>query len=151
MKSLFLLLVFSSLFTLTAYSQTKENKLKKNAVPDVVTNSFSEKFLNAKKTAWYKDESKFLAVFFSDGYKLHAFYTANGKWQETRLFDVQLPPDIIKNHFGSFYGDWVIRKKMKVESANANYYLLEVHFDAMIRELMYDEAGNLLKEKIINQ
>jgi hypothetical protein len=67
------------------------------------------------------------------------------------MFLRQLPLDVIKNYYGSFYANWSIKKKIKVESATAIYYLLEVHSDEMIRELMYDESGSLLKEKIINQ
>ncbi len=134
-----------------ASAQEKENKLKKKAVPAIIVNAFEEKFLNAKKISWYKDGQRFLAVFFSDGIKLHALYSSSGNWQETHLYVQQMPTELIFNHYGSFYADWIIKKRLKVESASANYYLLEVHFNEMIRELIYDEAGNLLKEKIINQ
>jgi hypothetical protein len=141
---LFFIVVFTS-------AQEKENKLKKKAVPAILVKAFENKFLNAKKTKWYKEDKIFLAEFYSDEHKLHALYNADGSWQETHLFLRQLPLDVIKNYYGSFYANWNIKKKVKIESLTANYYLLEAHFDEMIRELIYDEAGSLLKEKIINQ
>ena len=150
MKFVFLLYVLFFIDTF-ASAQEKKNKLKKKAVPVVVVNAFDEKFLNAKKTTWHKEEQQFLAVCYSDGLKLHALYNSLGAWQETHLYIQQLPVEVIKTHYGGFYGDWSIRKKVKVELSASNYYLLEVHFNEMIRELIYDESGNLVKEKIINQ
>jgi hypothetical protein len=145
--------ILSVLFFVAGFAsaQEKEYKLKKKDVPVKVATAFENKFLNAKKTKWYKEDKFFLAEFYSDGIKLHALYNADGSWQETHLFIKHLPLEIVKNHFGSFYADWILKKKIKVESATANYYLLEAHFNEMVRELIYDEAGNLLKEKIINQ
>lgn len=151
MKPLFSFFWLFCCLSMFAFSAPNEQKLKNKQLPAALQKSFSEKFLNAKKTKWYKNEEGFRVSFFSDGIMLHAFYNSNGVWQKTHLYISQLPPELIKNHFGSFYGDWVIRKKIKVESLAAVYYLLEAHYNDMIRELLYDESGGLLKENIIQQ
>lgn len=151
MKSLLsVILLFYGLGAFT-FAASGEQKIKNKQLPPTLQKSFSEKFLNAKKTKWYKYEEGFRAAFFSDGILLHAFYNGNAQWQKTHLYISQLPLDIIKNHFNSFYADWVVRKKMKVETPSAVYYLLEVHYNEMIRELLYDVSGGLLKENIIQQ
>jgi hypothetical protein len=151
MKYAFLLFLF---LLITGYVSAQEKiKLKKKVVPVNIINAFEEKFLNAIKVKWFKAEDDFVATFFSDKHLLTAYYNKKAQWQKTviSIEAIELAPNVIKAHYEGFYNNWHVNKKEKVETVKANVYMLEIERDNMIRELIYDESGNLLKEKIIKQ
>jgi hypothetical protein len=132
----------------------QEIKLKKKNIPDNISTAFESKFLNAKKTKWHKNENHFIATFISDRHAVKVTYSKAGDWEQIslKLNLKELPAKVFMSWFQNFYGNWMPRKIEKIETPETQpVYLLEVHQHKMIREIIYDENGKLLKEIIVKQ
>jgi hypothetical protein len=145
---------FLLLFFFPALLAAQEIRLKKKEVPAIILEAFHSKYLNAKKIKWSRKDTLYIATFLSDKHQMRVTYNAEGEWRQNaiQLATKELPAKVVLSWFNGFYGDWIPRRKEKIETPDSlPVYLLEVHQSGMIREIIYDENGKLIKEIIIKQ
>lgn len=129
-------------------------KLKKKEVPPEIAEVFQKKYPEAKKIKWSRQGYNYEAIFLFHKHQIRAVYDQQGHWKQhaIRIPMKEAPYQVFMSWFCGFYGDWMPRRIEKIETADAlPEYLLEVHQNDMIREIVYDERGNLLRQIIIKQ
>jgi len=122
----------------------------------LATESFSEKFPDAKAKKWKSKKATFIAKFSSNGKKYEATFNADGKWVETltRIKWEELPGPVRKTFYASefIWLNWTSVKKLDTPEKGI-IYLIEG--DNMNEEsspicrfrLYFSEDGVIVREE----
>jgi hypothetical protein len=85
-------------------------------IPAAVTESFSEKFPNAKNIQWGDRITVFEATFNMNDHKYQASFNSDGDWKKTEKFlnDDEVPSTVKDGLSKSKYSDWEIKANVEV-------------------------------------
>ena len=146
MKKIFLLaLVLSAGLTYTVNAQIRK-------LPAEVTNSFSEKYPDAKNVEWKDKLSNFSAGFeWKDG-KYEAHFNKKGEWLSTdKEIDINDLPAKVKDGFDkSKYSDWETKNVYRIDMPDdkINYRVHVSKSTIQKKILLFNEKGKLLKDNL---
>lgn len=135
---------FVALVSLCTYATS----FAQNNIPSAVITAFNQKFPNALKVKWDKENAhKFEAGFTWNGVKQSANYSDLGEWLETESpINFSQLPQKVKNAFGTKHENSKIKAVAKIEtSKNITKYEVEFKHGKKTKEVFYDEEGNELK------
>jgi len=144
-KILVMMIVVSIGFVFSSTAQIRK-------IPAEVTNAFSEKYPDAKDVEWKDNLSFFIVAFEKDGENLEARFNKKGEWQSTeKLIEADDLPGKVEDGFEkSKYSDWEVKSVYKIElpKDELQYRLRVAKSDIQQRNLLFNEKGKLLKDKI---
>ena len=137
-----ILMVLISIMAFTACGQ------KKN-VPAKVKTAFSQKFPNATKVEWGRENAKeWEAEFKMDGKNYSANYDNNGNWMETeyRVSENELP-SAVKSTLSSKYASSKILVAEISETKDGKVYEVLLKTNGEKSEVVLTTDGKVLKQK----
>ncbi|MBN8859138.1 MAG: PepSY-like domain-containing protein [Sphingobacteriales bacterium] len=146
MKKIFLLaLVLSAGLTYTVNAQIRK-------LPAEVTNSFSEKYPDAKNVEWKDKLSNFSAGFEWKDEKYEAHFNKKGEWLSTdKEIDINDLPAKVKDGFDkSKYSDWETKNVYRIDMPDdkINYRVHVSKSTIQKKILLFNEKGKLLKDNL---
>ena len=146
MKKIFLLtLILSAGLTYTLNAQIRK-------LPAEVTNSFSEKYPDAKNVEWKDKLSNFSAGFEWEDEKYEAHFNKKGEWLSTdKEIDVNDLPANVKDGFDkSKYSDWETKNAYRIDMPDdkINYRIHVARSSIQKKILLFNEEGKLLKDNL---
>lgn len=145
MKRVFILAVLSIFTGITAFGQVR-------SIPSAVTESFKEKFPNAKMVTWKDNLVNFEADFTNDGFTYEVKFDSKGAWLETaKKIEFQALNDDVKDGFQkSKYNDWDVRGVKEITSKDNEtlYRILVRKNDVQKKYLFFNKKGQLKKEAL---
>lgn len=146
MKKIFLftLILFAGL-TYTVNAQIRK-------LPAEVTNSFSEKYPDAKNVEWKDKLSNFSAGFEWKDEKYEAHFNKKGEWLSTdKEMDINDLPAKVKDGFDkSKYSDWETNNVYRIDMPDdkVNYRVHVAKSSIQKKILLFNEKGKLLKDNL---
>jgi len=143
MKNLMILMVLASTMAFTACGQ-------KSNVPEKVKTAFAEKFPNAKKVSWDKENPKeWEAEFKMNGQKYSANYDNNGNWKETEYkINKSDIPSAVKSTLNKDFSGYKIEVAEISETVDGKVYEFMIEKDNSDVELAIDSNGKLVKKEV---
>ncbi len=141
-KKLMILLVLVSTMSITACAQNKN-------VPEEVKTTFNQKFPDAKKVSWDKENAKeWEAEFKMNGKKYSANFDNKGNWKETeyKISKSDIPAAVNKTLIGEF-NDYNIEEGEVSETANGIVYEFALENDEVDMEVAISAKGKVLKKE----
>lgn len=136
--------------SLLLFPATTQAQLRK--IPASVTKSFKEKYPQAENVEWKDKLTQFAALFESNDVKYDARFDSKGHWIQTEftIGENELPPSVKDGMEKSKYADWKWEELYKVElpEDSVQYRILAGKSDLQKRNLLFNSAGRLLKDKI---
>lgn len=121
-------------------------------IPAEVTDSFNEKYPDAKGVEWRDKLTGFSATFNLDNTTYLASFSNKGAWENTEheIQQDELPSAVSDGLEKSKYADWEIRKVDYIELSNQQIeYRIEVGSgDIKKRNLYFNSKGRLIKDKL---
>ena len=117
-------------------------------VPPAVKNAFAKMFPAATNIKWDKENAhEYEAGFTSGGKKFSANFSEAGEWLETESnIAFAALPETVRTSFLSSHKNNTIKAAAKIEKVNGGIqYEIEYMQGKKTKELMYNEAGKLLK------
>ena len=145
MKKLIYLMLISGTFLMTTAAHAQFRKL-----PGVVTDSFKEKYPNAKTVSWEDKVSAFQASFDMDGDKYTARYTSKGEWlgSEKKIQQDKLPSAVKDGLAKSKYADWEVKTVVThYQPEGTEQYAIGVYKKGLNKKnLLFSSEGQLLKD-----
>jgi hypothetical protein len=118
-------------------------------IPDAVKAAFNEKFKNATKVKWDKENlHEYEAEFQWQGLNCSANFSDTGKWLETESQSsfTQLP-DKVQNAFNNSHKGAIVKAVAKIETSKGeNRYEVEIKNGVSTKELFYTAEGKEVKE-----
>lgn len=143
MKNLFISMAVVSVIIFYACNQ-------KNIIPDKVQSAFSQKFPNAKKIKWGKEDAKvWEAEFEIKGNKMSANFDDEGNWKETESeIETEALPSAVMNMLNTDFEGYQMEDEItKVEQPEQTEFEVIVKKDNQMLELLIGESGKLLKNR----
>ena len=142
MKNL-IIVVFALVSMFSCQANTKKS------VPDKVLTAFQQKFPNAEKTKWSKeDATEWEAEFKLYGIKYSANFKEDGSWVETEYsLLVKNIPTIIQSAISNNYPGYEIEGAEVSETASHLYYEIEIEKDRSELEIIIDKSGKIIEQK----
>ena len=128
MKKIFVcsLIIILSLWSNTNFAKDKRIRMKE--VPQLVQNSFNEKYHDAIVKKWMVDNSMYTVLYSLKQNKCKATFSPDGKWiNTTSVITWEDLPEAVKSGFNdSRYKDWTLFGYLQIELPNGtkNYALL---------------------------
>jgi len=117
-------------------------------VPEVVKNSFKQKFPNITNVKWEKEEkNEYEAEFKLDGKEMSSNFSADGKWleTETEISKEQVPSEVVSG-LNKEFPKAKIKEAEKIEKADGStWYEVEFRKGLMCKEKQFSSAGELQK------
>jgi len=146
MKKIFLLtLILSAGLIYTVNAQIRK-------LPAEVTNSFSEKYPDAKNVEWKDKLSNFSAGFEWKDEKYEAHFNKKGEWLSTdKEMDINDLPAKVKDGFDkSKYSDWETNNVYRIDMPDdkVNYRVHVAKSSIQKKILLFNEKGKLLKDNL---
>jgi hypothetical protein len=146
MKKVFLLaLILSAGLSYTVNAQIRK-------LPAEVTNSFSEKYPDAKDVEWKDKLSNFSAGFEWKDEKYEAHFNKKGEWLSTdKEIDINDLPAKVKDGFDkSKYSDWETNNVYRIDMPDdkINYRVHVSKSTIQKKILLFNEKGKLLKDNL---
>ena len=139
MKSIIMLVLCTTIYSIT-YAQT--------TVPTTVETALKQKFPNAQKPLWGKENAhEYEAEFMLNGFKTSANFSDAGKWLETEveIKAADLPKKVV-DAFHKKYAGAEITSASKIETAdNKIKYEAEFTNHGKKEEALFDADGNFVK------
>lgn len=121
-------------------------------IPGEVTDSFNEKYPEARGTEWRDKLSGFSATFNLDNTTYIATFSNKGQWENTEheIQQDELPGAVTDGLEKSKYADWEVLKVDYIELSNDDVqYRIEVGSgDIKKRNLYFNSKGRLVKDKL---
>lgn len=139
-KIIFVAMVLVCAFA-TSFAQSK--------TPTVIIKAFNQKYPNAKKISWGKENAtEWEAEFTLDGSKLSANFTVNGAWVETeRKIPVSQFPKPVADAIQKQYPNWKITEADKTETAkHGTIYEADIKSGTKKKALAFKEDGTTVIE-----
>lgn len=143
MKNLTLIISIAVLFSLSACGQ------KSNNVPENVKTAFNQKFPDATKVKWDKEnDSEWEAEFKMDGREYSANFDNNGVWKETEYeINVKDVPETVKSAIDAEYAGYKIKESEISETTNGKVYEFELKKEEERLEVAIDMDGKIVKKE----
>gem|GEM_PF-360407 len=124
------------------WSALESREASGNFLPDAKTvkaralTDFQVRFNDASEVKWFSDNNGFTSYFTKDGYNDRAFYSKNGRWMFSVIYQTehQLPKDI-RAEIKSVYYDWNITVVEEVQSSQGKGFLVYLEDKSNIRIL----------------
>ncbi len=142
MKKLMILMVFISTMAFTACGQ-------KEHVPANVKTAFSQKFPNAKKVSWDKENAhEWEAEFKMNDKAYSANFATDGTWKETeyRVKSSELPA-AVKSTLKSKFKSYDLEKAEVSETPEGKVFEMKIENDEHDMEVVMDGNGKVLKKE----
>lgn len=143
MKNSIMILAVLAIFGLYACGQTGK------VVPEKIKTSFAQKFPEASKVKWDKENaSEWEAEFMMGGKEYSANYSSAGEWMETEyeIEESEIPADVKANLEKEFSGCKITESEIS-ETATGKVYEFELKISGEIMEVSMDLSGNVLKKE----
>ena len=146
MKNLVLIISITILFSLSACGQ------KKDEVPENVKTAFNQKFPNATKVKWGKENSsEWEAEFKMDGMEYSANFNNDANWLETEYeIEVNDLPELVKSTIVKEFKDYKIKESEISETAEGKVYEFEIKKGEERLEVAIDKEGKVVKKEQLN-
>ncbi len=147
MKNLMILAVLLSTMTFTACGQ-------KNDIPTKVKTAFEQKFPNANKVSWDRENANEWEVEFKmDGKEYSANFDNYGNWKETEheinTNDITIP---VKTTLENDFSDYKIEEAEISETTKGKVFEFQLKNDNLYIEVAILPNGKLLKrEEIVKE
>jgi predicted small lipoprotein YifL/sulfur carrier protein ThiS len=141
MKNLILVIAIAAIFSLQACGQ-KEN------VPAKTKASFTQKFPDATKVKWDKEEDNVWETEFKmDGKEYSANFDSEGKWMETEyeIKTSELPP-AVKTTIDNEFKDYDIEEVEVSETPDGKVFELQMEVDENDIEVAISPNGKVVKK-----
>jgi hypothetical protein len=119
-----------------------------SSVPDAVKSAFAQKFPVRKDVSWSKgDSSRFVADFSIHGADTQAYFTADGKWLETKTeVDLsQLPRKVIETIHKDYPQCSIVQIEKIENSQNDIVYETDIMSTRIEKELELNGDGTLYR------
>lgn len=147
MKIVAILMLGSVLILSQACAQTTTN------VPAKVKTAFAEKFTNAKKIRWDKEnETEWEAEFKMNGQEYSANFTADGIWKETELeIKKSKTPTPVKATLESQFEGFDIEEVEISETIEGKIYEFALEKDDTDLEIAISSEGKVMKKEVMKK
>lgn len=122
---------------------------EKENVPGKVKTAFSQKFPNAKKVDWDKENgSEWEAEFRMNGKKYSANFDADGNWKETeyKIKKSEIPA-AVSSTLENEYSGYEIEEAEISETPEGKFVEVEIENDDQEMEILFDMTGNVVKKE----
>lgn len=117
-------------------------------VPDAIENAFKQKFPNAKKVKWEKEnKTEYEASFMLDNKEMSAVYNSDGSLKEieTEIAVTELPK-AVSDALNKNYPNAKVHEAAKIErSDNSVVYEAEIKVNGKKTDVLFDPNGNQTK------
>lgn len=143
MKNLILVIAVVSIYSLTACAQTSKD------IPEKVTTAFSQKFPDASKIKWGKENAtEWEAEFKMNGKEYSANFNADGKWMETE-YEISLSeiPVEVKTTLDNESKGYKIGESEVSETVDGKVYEFELKKGETKMEIAIDASGKVLTKE----
>ena len=143
MKNLFLLIAIAAIFSFNACAQTGKR------VPAKVKTAFHQKFPNAKKVEWGRENTKeWEAEFKMNAKDYSANYDNHGNWMETE-FEVKLSevPVAVKNTLSKEFAGFKIKEPELSETKEGKVYEFELKKGETQMEVAIAPSGKVVTKE----
>ncbi len=142
MKNFMIMTVLISTMTLTACTQ-------KNDVPAKVKTAFEQKFPNATKISWDKENAnEWEAQFKMDGKEYSANFDSEGNWKETEYkISKSDIPAAVKSTLDKEYNGYKVEEAEVSETANGKVYEFELEKGNSDMEVAISLDGKIVKKE----
>lgn len=143
MKNLFLISIVFAIFSFSACGQ-KEN------VPVKVKTAFEQKFPNATKVKWEKEnDTEWEAEFRMNNNEYSANFDNKGNWLETE-YEVEMKdiPEAVKSTLDNEFASYEIEESEVSENAEGTFYEFELEKDETEMEVVIDQSGKVVKKEV---
>ncbi|WP_163713390.1 PepSY-like domain-containing protein [Mangrovibacterium lignilyticum] len=116
--------------------------------PQKVLQTFQNKFTNAKKISWSKeDASEWEAEFVLNDQKMSASFDLDGNWLETeRELKLNDLPNSVKSALLNKYSDYKIQEIEAIQSPSFDGYEFALKKGSVKKEVLSDSQGNLTEK-----
>lgn len=121
-----------------------------NVVPAKVKTALEQKFPNAQKVKWNKEnETEWEAEFKLNGEKYSANYSTDGIWKETEHeIENSAIPANVKQSLDTEFAGYKIEEAEISETANGSVYEFAVEKDETTMEVAISPDGKVVKKEI---
>ena len=143
MKNLFIIFAIAAISSLSACNQASKE------VPEKVKAAFSQKFPEAKKIKWDKeDENEWEAEFKMNGNEYSANFSSNGTWTETEyeIKKSEIPPEVQSTLRSEFAG-YDIEEAEVSETRDGKVFEIQIEKDEMDMEVTIAPNGSIVKKE----
>ena len=127
----------------------KEEDEKENvSAPGAVKTAFKKRFPTVTKVNFGREKNgEYEAEFKLDGVKSSANFTAEGTWKETEseISAAMLPANIIQSISAKYPQAKIVGAAKIVTADNGTRYEADLKMGMKKKEVLFDEAGNLVK------
>lgn len=146
MKNLLLITVLGFFTAFQVDAQDKQ-KLKDKDVPQAVRTAFDNAFDNALMVDWKMKDGKYKAAFTKDLKKHFAEFSSSGELISKGVkIDKDELPTAVSGAVSASYANDKIDEVYRVEKGGKTKYLVKLDGEPK-RKIMYDEQGQVIKDK----
>ncbi len=147
MKNVMLAMLVMTFFSFSACCQAEKD------VPEKVQNAFSQKFPDASKVKWAKEnDTEWEAEFKLDKVKYSANFDNEGNWKETEhAIKAGELPAAVKTTLDSEFSDYKIEEAEVSETAEGMFYEFELEKGKTEMEVSIDADGKVVKKQLENE
>jgi len=146
MKNLLLVITAMAFINLYACGQ------KTNDLPEKVKTAFAQKFPNATKVKWDKENAKeWEAEFKMDGKEYSANFDLDGNWMETE-YEISMNdlPEAVKACLDKEFAGFKVKEAEISETANGKVYEFELKKGGEKAEATIEIGGKLVSKELKN-
>jgi uncharacterized membrane protein YkoI len=147
MKTLFLIFAIAAIISLSACGQTGHD------VPAKVKATFSQKFPDATKVKWDKENDyEWEAEFKMEGKNMSANFDKDGKWLETETgVNKKDLPEAVLGSLKNEFSEYNLEEVEFIENSEYKAYEIKIETDEVDIEVVVDSNGTILKKEIKNE
>jgi len=141
MKNLFLSIAIVAIISLNACSQTEKD------VPAAVKSTFSQKFPDAKKVKWDKEnDNEWEAEFKMNGNEYSANFDVDGTWKETE-YEIKKSkiPEIVNKTLENEYAGYSVENAEVSETPEVKVFEFKLEKDESEVEVVINKSGTVIK------
>jgi hypothetical protein len=119
-----------------------------SAPNDLIENTFTKMFPNAKYIEWDVEDGYFVAEFRENGFEKEAWFNMDNVWVLTKTEYERKTPKLVKDAVNNTnYKGWRIEDTDFIEIRDkAPFYIAEVEKGELEVDLYFSENGNFIKE-----
>ncbi|NOX46151.1 MAG: hypothetical protein GXO89_04145 [Chlorobi bacterium] len=143
MKNLFVIVAIAATFSLNACAQTGKE------VPAKVKATFSQKFPDAKKIKWDKEnDNEWEAEFKMNGNEYSANFSSDGTWKETEheIEKAEIPP-MVQGTLDSKFAGYDIEEAEVSETPEGKVFEIQMEKDESDMEVAIAPDGSIVKKE----
>jgi outer membrane biogenesis lipoprotein LolB len=144
MKNLFVIVAIAAIFSLNACTTTGKE------VPAKVKSAFSQKFPNAKKIKWDKEnDNEWEAEFKMNDNEYSANFSSDGTWTETE-YEIEMSeiPSLVKVTLDKEFAGYDIEEAEIKLNPDGEFYEFELENDDSKMEVVISMDGTVTKKKM---